>query len=425
MTAQDGQRRTASGNWSRRGVLGGLLAAPVLLLAACNDNSDSGSSGSGGGNGTGTPGTGGGSASGAPRTSTAVITVTPADGAASASFSEPVKVAVANGTLGTVKVVDTTGKELAGQLSSDNTSWTSAAAPASGTKYTVTATAFDKDKLEADANAVFTTATPANTFVGYFTPEDGSVVGVGMPVSINFSKPVTDKKAVQAAITVTAEPGVEIVGHWFSSTRLDFRPQQYWAKGTKVTLKLRLKDVEGAKGVFGTQSKDVRFTIGRAQTSVADLATKKLTVTTDGAVSAVYKISGGSPEHTTWGGKMVISEQYTQTRMNSQTVNLGSEYDIADVPHAQRLTTSGTFIHGNYWSSSSIFGGQNTSHGCVGLQDAKGAQDSSTDGYKFYKSSMVGDVVEVVNSGDKTVAPDNGLNGWNLGWAAWQAGSAV
>ncbi|WP_307806458.1 Ig-like domain-containing protein [Streptomyces sp. FH025] len=427
MTARGGQGRVAGGNWSRRGVLAGLIGAPVLLLAACNDNSasGSGSGGNGSGGANGTPASGGGGSTPAPKTSAAVITVTPADGATGASFSDPVKVAVTGGTLTAVKVTDSTGKELAGQLSTDGTSWTSAAAPASGTKYAVVATALDKDKLEADSNASFTTATPANTFVGYFTPEDGSTVGVGMPVSINFSKPITDRKAVQQAITVIAEPGVEIVGHWFSSTRLDFRPQEYWAKGTKVTLKLRLKDVEGAKGVFGTQSKDVRFTIGRAQTSVADLAAKKLTVTTDGQVSAVYKISGGSPEHTTWGGKMVISEQFTQTRMNSQTVNLGSEYDIADVPHAQRLTTSGTFIHGNYWSSPSIFGGQNTSHGCVGLMDAKGAQDSSTDGYKFYKSSMVGDVVEVLNSGDKTVAPDNGLNGWNMTWTAWKAGSAV
>ncbi|MFD0348981.1 L,D-transpeptidase [Kitasatospora aburaviensis] len=122
---------------------------------------------------------------------------------------------------------------------------------------------------------------------------------------------------------------------------------------------------------------------------------------------------------------MVISEQFQQTRMNSQTVGLGSEYDISDVPHAQRLTTSGTFIHGNYWSSPSIFGGQNTSHGCVGLQDVKGAQDQGADGARFYKSSMVGDVVEVVNSGDRTVEPSNGLNGWNMGWAAWKAGSAV
>ncbi|MFB7618733.1 Ig-like domain-containing protein [Kitasatospora sp. NPDC056181] len=441
MTARDGQGRAGGGNWTRRGVLAGLIGAPVLLLAACNDTkggegANAGGANAGGGTSPGSgsgagsdagAGTGGAStaASSSPKTSVAVITVTPADGATAASFSDPVRVAVAGGTLGTVKVTDATGKALAGELSADGTSWTSAAAPASGTKYTVTASATDKDKLEADANATFTTATPANTFVGYFTPEDGSTVGVGMPVSINFSKPVTDRKAVQQAITVIAEPGVEIVGHWFSSTRLDFRPQEYWAKGTKVTVKLRLKDVQGAKGVYGTQSKDVRFTIGRAQTSVADLAAKTLTVTTDGQVSAVYKISGGAPEHRTWGGKMVISEQFQQTRMNSQTVNLGSEYDIADVPHAQRLTTSGTFIHGNYWSPSSIFGGQNTSHGCVGLKDAQGGQDQGADGYRFYRSSMIGDVVEVVNSGDKTVEPSNGLNGWNVGWAAWKAGSAL
>ncbi|MFD7416742.1 Ig-like domain-containing protein [Kitasatospora purpeofusca] len=439
VTARDGQGRSAASNWSRRGVLAGLVGAPVLLLAACNDTKSAdngagtGTTGAGGSGGSGGTGTGTGSASGqptasatsTPKTSVAVITVTPADGTTSAGFSDPVRVAVAGGTLTSVKVTDSTGKALAGALSDDATVWTSAASPASGTKYTVAAAAVDKDKLEADANAVFTTATPANTFVGYFTPEDGSVVGVGMPVSINFSKPVTDRKAVQQAITVVAEPGVEIVGHWFSSTRLDFRPQQYWAKGTRVTVKLRLKDVQGAKGVYGTQSKDVRFTVGRAQTSVADLATKKLTVTTDGQVSAVYAISGGSPEFRTWGGKMVITEQYQQTRMNSQTVGLGSEYDIPDVPHAQRLSTSGTFIHGNYWSPASTFGSQNTSHGCVGLRDVKGGQDANADGYKFFKSSMVGDVVEVTNSGDKTVVPSNGLNGWNMGWADWKAGSAV
>ncbi len=418
--------------WSRRGVLAGLIGAPVLLVAACDDTKSADTGAGTGGTGTGgAGGTGGGtgqptpSATSTPKTSAAVITVTPADGTTAAGFSEPVRVAVAGGTLTTVKVTDSTGKTLAGQLSDDGTVWTSATSPASGTKYTVAAAAVDKDKLEADANAVFTTATPANTFVGYFTPEDGSVVGVGMPVSINFSKPITDRKAVQQAITVTAEPGVEIVGHWFSSTRLDFRPQEYWAKGTKVTLQLRLKDVQGAKGVYGTQSKDVRFTVGRAQTSVADLATKKLTVTTDGQVSAVYAISGGSPEFRTWGGRMVITEQYQQTRMNSQTVGLGSEYDIPDVPHAQRLSTSGTFIHGNYWSPASTFGSQNTSHGCVGLRDVKGGQDANADGYKFFKSSIIGDVVEVVNSGDKTVVPSNGLNGWNMDWASWKAGSAV
>jgi hypothetical protein len=30
-------------------------------------------------------------------------------------------------------------------------------------------------------------------------------------------------------------------------------------------------------------------------------------------------------------------------------------------------------------------------------------------------------VVIVKNSHDKTVAPDNGLNGWNMSWSAWTA----
>jgi hypothetical protein len=95
------------------------------------------------------------------------------------------------------------------------------------------------------------------------------------------------------------------------------------------------------------------------------------------------------------------------------------------VPHAQRLTTSGTFVHGNYWASTSVFGSGNTSHGCVGMHDAKGANDSSTPGAEFYESSMLGDVVEVVNSAEDTVDPANGLNGWNLSWESWKAGSAL
>ncbi|MFJ5232501.1 Ig-like domain-containing protein [Kitasatospora sp. NPDC088391] len=421
VTAGEKQDRPRDGGgWSRRGVLSGLLGAPVLLVAACSGSKDvtgrTGASGSGGGAPAG---------SSTPKPSVAKITVSPADGTTAVPFADPVTVTVQDGTLTSVTVTDGAGKQIAGQLAADGASWTSTDRLASGGKYAVAAAAVDKDKRPADANAHFSTASPANTFVGYFTPEDGTTVGVGMPVSITFNKPVTDRKAVEQAITVVADPPVEVVGHWYDATRLDFRPEQYWAKGTKVTLKLRLKDVAGAKGVYGTQSKDVVFTVGRSQVSVADLRADTLTVTTDGAVSATYPVIGGAPDHRTWGGKMVISEQYKETRMNSATVGLGSEYDIPDVPHAQRLTTSGTFIHGNYWSPAGQFGSANTSHGCIALQDVQGGGNPGTSAARFFASSMVGDVVEVVNSGDRTVNASNGLNGWNLSWADWKAGSAL
>ncbi len=113
--------------------------------------------------------------------------------------------------------------------------------PLLGTTYTVTAT----PKGAPAQSASFVTKQPPETFVGYFTPEANSTSGVGMPVSINFTEAVKDRAAVEKAITVTAEPAVEAVGHWFSDTRLDFRPEEYWAAGTKITLSLRLKDVEG------------------------------------------------------------------------------------------------------------------------------------------------------------------------------------
>ncbi|MEU9288692.1 Ig-like domain-containing protein [Streptomyces sp. NPDC048275] len=349
------------------------------------------------------------------------VSVTPADGTKKAAFTSPVEVTVSDGTFSTVEVTGNDGSTLAGSFNDARTKWTSTENPYSGTKYTVTA----KPQGATAQTASFTTKLPGETFVGYFTPEANSTSGVGMPVSINFTDAVTDRAAVEKAITVSAEPAVEVVGHWFSDTRLDFRPEEYWAAGTKITLSLRLKDVEGADGVYGTQSKDVTFKIGRRQISTVDLAKETMTIERDGSTLATYPVTGGDSDHTTWSGIMVISERLKETRMESSTVGLGDEYDIEDVPHAQRLTTSGTFIHGNYWASTSIFGSSNTSHGCIGLHDTKGANDSSVAGYRFYNSSMLGDVVIVKNSGEKTVEASNGLNGWNLSWANWKAGSAL
>jgi lipoprotein-anchoring transpeptidase ErfK/SrfK len=109
--------------------------------------------------------------------------------------------------------------------------------------------------------------------------------------------------------------------------------------------------------------------------------------------------------------------------MNGRTVGFGGEYDIPDVPHALKLTDSGTFVHGNYWSPDAP-GRINVSHGCVGLRDVKGGSPATPAGW-FFDRSLVGDVIEVVGSTEKTVAPDNGLGGWNLTWKEWKAGSAV
>ncbi|MEU3215486.1 Ig-like domain-containing protein [Streptomyces sp. NPDC032161] len=357
--------------------------------------------------------------------SEAQISIAPKNGATNASINNAARVTVAKGTLTQVAMTTQDGAEVKGTLAADGKSWQPDAQLERSTTYKISATAKDSKGREAHENTSFTTVSPDNSFIGNFTPEDGSTVGVGMPVSINFNKPITDRKAVQAGITVTSSSGQEVVGHWFNNQRLDLRPENYWQGGSTVTLKLDLDGVEGADGVYGVQQKTVTFKVGRNQVSTVDVAARTMTVAQDGKTIKTIPISAGSSANPTYNGQMVISEKYKETRMNGDTVGFGGEYDIKDVPHAMRLSTSGTFIHGNYWGARSIFGGANTSHGCVGLADVKGAGDANQPAAWFYNNSLIGDLVIVKNSPDKTITPDNGLNGWNMNWAEWKAGSAV
>ncbi len=361
---------------------------------------------------------------GAADTSVAKIAISAKDGSTGASINTT-GVKVSDGKLTDVKMtVAGGGQAVPGSISSDGKAWKPKEQLERGTKYQISATAEDTDGRTAAANSIFSTVSSSNSFIGTYTPDNGTTVGVGMPVSFNFDKAITDQKSVQSHITVTSSSGQKVVGHWFNSQRLDFRPEEYWKAGSKVTMQIDLDGVEGANGVYGVQKKTVTFTVGRSQVSTVDADTQTMTVVRDGKTVKTIPISAGSPEHTTYNGQMVISEKFVQTRMNSRTVGLGGEYDIPDVPHAMRLTTSGTFIHGNYWynKGNPPFGRQGTSHGCVGLADVQGA-GGSTPSKWFYDNSLIGDVVIVKNSPDKTVTPDNGLNGWNMAWSQWVAGS--
>ncbi|MEU2896084.1 L,D-transpeptidase [Streptomyces sp. NPDC001273] len=415
----DGKRR-------RRLAAASALLGGVLVLSACSGGGDDSASG---GDGKDTSQAQVDEAA-AKKSSEAQIKITPKDGSNSASINNSAAVTVSKGTLTEVKMTTSDGTAVEGEISADKKSWKPSAQLERATTYKVTATAEDSEGLAAHENASFTTVSQANSFIGNFTPDNGTTVGVGMPVSINFDKAITNKAAVQKGITVSTTSGQEVVCHWFNANRMDCRPDDYWKENSTVTLKLALDGVEGAEGVFGVQQKTVTFKIGRNQVSYVDAETKQMKVTQNGKTVRTIPISAGAPENKTYEGRMVISEKFKETRMNGATVGFTDddgkgEYDIKDVPHAMRLSTSGTFIHGNYWGAKSIFGSVNTSHGCVGLADAKGAGDPNTPGSWFYDNSIVGDVVVVQNTGDKTIAPDNGLNGWNMSWEQWKAGSAV
>ncbi|WP_411130382.1 L,D-transpeptidase [Streptomyces sp. x-19] len=357
-------------------------------------------------------------------TSTAIIKITPTNGTTGAGVTDA-SVTCTNGELTDITLVAANSPSpVKGSLSADRKTWKPDSPLERGTAYKVTVKAKDLQERALTQQAAFTTVSAANSFIGTFTPEDASTVGVGMPVSLTFDRPVTNKRAVESALKVTSSSGQHVVGHWFSDTRIDFRPKEYWEAGSTVTLRLRLAGIEAAPGIKGIQDKTVSFFIGRPQISTVDASTHTMTVVRAGKTIKVIPISAGSTKTPTYNGQMVISEKHKETRMDGATVGFGGEYDIPDVPHAMRLSTSGTFIHGNYWSKG-VFGTTNSSHGCIGLADTQGANNPQTTGAWFYNNSLIGDIVIVKNSPDETIRPDNGLNAWNMHWNDWVKGSTL
>jgi lipoprotein-anchoring transpeptidase ErfK/SrfK len=352
------------------------------------------------------------------------IRLSATDGQKHVSVSRGGRVTVEAGKIANVSLATANGRVVPGAVSSDGRTWAPDAVLDHGTAYRLTVVAAGAEGQKETKKIAFTTVARSDGFTGTYTPDNGSTVGVGMPVSFTFDKAITDKKSVESGIEVSSSSGQAVVGHWFGAQRLDFRPQQYWKAHSTITVKIHLDGVKGAEGAYGEQDKTVHFTVGRSQVSTVDASKHRMTVVRDGKTLKTIPITAGAPNSTTWNGQMVISEKLISTRMDGASVGFAGQYDIPDVPHAMRLSTSGTFIHGNYWASDSVFGNSNVSHGCVGLNDVKGGNDSGQNAAWFYDNSLIGDVVTVRHSDDGTIAPDNGLNGWNMLWDQWKAGSA-
>ncbi|MFJ8041973.1 Ig-like domain-containing protein [Kitasatospora sp. NPDC096147] len=353
-----------------------------------------------------------------PKSSAATVKVTPANGAEEVQPSGVLKIEATGGKLSEVVVTDKNGKKVAGTTAADGLSWKPAAGLAGGTVYTVNAQATDPEGLVSAVNSSFTTAVPKGKVVVSDNIGAGQTYGVGMIVSVRFGKQVKNKDAVVQAVSVTGSDGTVAKGHWLQDDRrLDFRPEHYWKPGTKVTVKYRLQNVEITPGYYGDKDVEDAFTVGESRISTVDAKTHRMTVTT-AAGSRTVPISAGDDLNPSWNGTMVIFTKDRLTRMNSATVPgvKGEPYDLDNVPHAMKLTDTGTYVHGNHWNEN--IGKGNYSHGCIGLFDKAGGS-SASDAGKFFAESRIGDVVQIVNSKGKTVQAQNGLSGWTLPWDKW------
>jgi lipoprotein-anchoring transpeptidase ErfK/SrfK len=352
----------------------------------------------------------------------AQLSLTPADGTVDVSPVAPLEVAVTDGEIGEVTVVDGAGTEIPGSVQdgaeeSAPDVWVPEAPLAYGTSYTVTATAQNEAEEEVEASTTFTTVTPQGQSTPSIGPLGGTTVGVGMPIRVWFDDPVTDKAAVESHLKVTSSQPTDGVWNWFSDTEVHFRPSAYWPANTEVTLDAELYGVDFGGGIWGEKNRTVSFSIGERHVSIADAATHTMQVYDGDAVVKTFPISAGSPDNPSYNGAHVVTELNRDRVMDSSTYGVPVDSPNGyrtPVEYAVRISNSGEFVHAAPWSVAQQ-GRENVSHGCINM--------STENARWFFDFSQPGDVVEIKNSDGGPLRSD--VYDWTIPWAEWQAGSAL
>lgn len=343
-----------------------------------------------------------------------------ADGTSGLAPNTPVVLtAPAGETIGSVTVTDAAANAVPGTFSADRRTWTSSADLRVADSYQLTA-----ETSKPSANGVglqhetFSTAAEQNAIkFDDMYPIDGSTVGVGEPVVLEFENPVpaADRAAVERALTVYSTPAQPGSWGWLSSRRVDYRPAGYWQPGTKVHVAMALDGVPIGNGQFGAKDHTLDFTVGRDQETTVNVGSDQAVVYRDGQAVHTFAVSGGMPGLDTWGGTFAVIDKESDIDMNSESAGLGDEYNMPDVKWDVHFTYSGSYVHSAPWSVSEQ-GVRNVSHGCVGT--------NPTDAEWFYASTLPGDIIRVVGS-PRTGALGNGFNDWQESWSSWQSLSAV
>jgi lipoprotein-anchoring transpeptidase ErfK/SrfK len=344
------------------------------------------------------------------------LRISPANGSRDVLPGAPVVVAAMHGKVRDVTVTTAAGP-VRGYLAANGT-WRSLEPLATGTNYTVTATAIGANQKKISTSTTFQTLTPDKTFGATITTAstDQNIssqissreFGVGIPITIMFSRPVTNKAAVERAVQLRTSRPVVGAWNWQNDKTVIFRPRQYWPQDTTVSVDGNFDGVEVAPGVYGSRDVHLNFSIGASLIVVASTRTHYMKVYYKNRLFGRWPISTGRPGLDTPDGT------YLTTFKNNPQRMIGPGYDEL-VPWSVDFTYDGDFIHDAYWSVGEQ-GSVNVSHGCINTSPGHAET--------YFKIAEPGDPVTVTGS-PKGGTPGDGWTEWFMSWPQWLRGSAT
>lgn len=356
-----------------------------------------------------------------PTTTPAELDVVPADLATGIAPNVPVTVKAVTGTLGTVTLVDAKGEDVPVSAAADG-SWTNSELLRPATKYSLTIAATGADGTATTTVSTFTTLLP-KVRATYGLIPNGGVVGVGMPVIVQFDSGVITKAQraeVEKRVKVTTVPVQQGAWGWLDNRQLMWRPKDFWFPGTKVTVSTPLHGLQTGADKWIVGDDQASFTVGSSMVSTVDMRRHTLVVRRDGVVIRTIPVSTGKPgplTETRYGTKVII-ERNSAITMDSATVGIpkgAPGYYKIDTKWNLRVTWTGEFLHSAPWSVNAQ-GSQNVSHGCTNMAPANAEW--------MFNNSRMGDVVKFTGS-DRAFRPTEGIGVWVYDFAGWKAQSAL
>jgi lipoprotein-anchoring transpeptidase ErfK/SrfK len=362
-----------------------------------------------------------GTAAPKPAQTPAVIVVTPANRAINVAPDAVVTVRVSSGTLRSVTLVDDKGIAVRGQAG-PGPIWGTDVLLRPSAGYTLTIDATGPDGMATSTRSTFRTLTP-EVSASYSVMPSGGVVGVGMPVILQFDSAVStkaQKAQVEKRVTVTSVPVQMGSWGWLDDRQLMWRPRVFWIPGTKVTVSAPLHGVTTGDGKWITQDNGTRFTVGPSMVSSVNMKSHTMTVRRNGAVIRKFPVSTGrpGPKTETRSGVKIIMERSSVVVMDSATIGIppGSPGYYKKTTHWNlRVTWTGEFIHSAPWSVGAQ-GSTNVSHGCTNM--------SPSAAQWMFNNSRMGDVVSYTGS-SRAFQPEEGIGVWVYDFAGWKARSAL
>jgi lipoprotein-anchoring transpeptidase ErfK/SrfK len=352
----------------------------------------------------------------------AAVRIAPTSGTTDVTPDRPIVVRASAGQLAKVRVASEAGTPVAGRLAPTRTTWQSTEKLAYNTTYRVVALVSDAEDARAKLTSSFRTVAPPDIVTTSVFPSEGLSVGVGQPVVFRFDRDITDPGARAELLrhidVIQSQP---VLGgwHWFSDHELHYRPKEYWPANTQLAVTWDLRGWNAGGPMWGDGQGAVRFSIGDARVSYADLASHRMNVTLNGKVVASYPISGGKPTDPTMNGTHIVLDRASVVRMNSATngvpVDSPDGYDEL-VYWDVHISDSGEYVHAAPWSEDSQ-GVANVSHGCINLSEANAKA--------YFEFSRVGDVLLVGGGPRPPELGDHGVMDWDTDWSDFTPANAL